>query len=414
MTTTEEQASGPAPATTDGAPDHNRFPALDGLRAVAVGAVVLTHVAFATGRYSRGPGSSILAHLDVGVAIFFVISGFLLSREWFVAHVEGRQPVRLVAYLWRRALRILPLYWVTVTAALLLLRSNRNATSGDWLRHFALLQIYRPGWLRNGVTQTWSLCTEALFYLVLPAFAVLIVRLARGRLGLLWAATLVCAGLVVLGVVWTLYFWSSGAAWLATAQLWLPSTIGWFAAGMAMAGVHAHLTTVTPDEAPRLAWIRELGAHPGVCWSIAACAYLLVVTPLSGPLGLTFRTPEQGLVRSLLYLVVAAALVWPAVFGASPLVLAVLANRPMRYLGDVSYGVFLLHLLVLEGVQNLLDSPLGSGSVVTIYLLTLALTIPVAGLAFRWLERPAMSLRRLVPSRRRSAPTRPPDVATDA
>ena len=53
-------------------------PALDGLRAVAAGAVLLTHVAFRTGQTQAGAGGAVLARLDVGVAVFFVLSGFLL------------------------------------------------------------------------------------------------------------------------------------------------------------------------------------------------------------------------------------------------------------------------------------------------------------------------------------------------
>src|SRR5512133_776812 len=77
-------------------------PALDGLRAVAAGAVLLTHVAFRTGQTQAGAGGAMLARLDAGVAVCFVLSGFLLSPV--------SQPVR--RYALRRAARILPAYWV--------------------------------------------------------------------------------------------------------------------------------------------------------------------------------------------------------------------------------------------------------------------------------------------------------------
>ena len=81
-------------------------PALDGLRAVAAGAVLLTHVAFRTGQTQAGAGGAVLARFDAGVAVFFVLSGFLLY--------PATRP--LGRYALRRAARILPAYWVLLAA----------------------------------------------------------------------------------------------------------------------------------------------------------------------------------------------------------------------------------------------------------------------------------------------------------
>ena len=62
-----------------------RFLTLDALRAVGALMVVLTHVGFHTGRYPQGWTGAMLAHFDLGVALFFVVSGFLLARPWFAA-----------------------------------------------------------------------------------------------------------------------------------------------------------------------------------------------------------------------------------------------------------------------------------------------------------------------------------------
>jgi peptidoglycan/LPS O-acetylase OafA/YrhL len=378
-------------------PDHRAFPALDGLRALAVFAIVLTHAAFRTGRYVRGSGSAILAHLDIGVAVFFVISGFLLSREWFVAAADGREPVRLQAYYWRRGLRIMPLYWATVIFALVALPENRSATAGDWLRHAFLLQTYSSGWLREGLTQTWSLCCEASFYLVLPAIAGGIVRLA-GRMSPTVAVVSVSAALGIANVGWLIFIHvgAGSSSTFAAAGFWLPSYLSWFAAGIAMAGLHTQLTRTS---SPALAWAAELGAHPGVCWTFAGGAYLLIVTPLTGPLSLTPVGGGQAVAKNLLYLVFAVALLWPAVFASGPLVHAIFANRPMRYLGDISYGVFLIHLVFVEASMSIIGDPIFTGSATLVFLITLAITIPLAALSYRWIEVPAMRLRRLVPSR---------------
>jgi len=77
--TAEPRLADPAEPTAAGnsdaaaRPDHSAFPALDGIRALAVAAIVGTHAAYWTYRYGRGPGSGMLTRLDSGVAVFFVL-----------------------------------------------------------------------------------------------------------------------------------------------------------------------------------------------------------------------------------------------------------------------------------------------------------------------------------------------------
>ena len=67
---------------------------------------------------------------------------------------------------------------------------------------------------------------------------------------------------------------------------------------------------------------------------------------------------------------------------------AVLGNRVARFAGDISYGVFLYHLVVLEFVMDLLDNPPFQGKVLQVLPLTVAGSVAVATLSFRFLERP--------------------------
>jgi peptidoglycan/LPS O-acetylase OafA/YrhL len=378
-------------------PDHSRFPALDGVRALAVTCVVATHAAYWTGRYVKGSGTSLLAHLDVGVPIFFVLSGFLLSREWLVAAASQGRAIRVRAYLWRRALRILPMYWLTVAIALLTLPDNRAHHGGkDWLRQGLLIQIYRPSWLRAGLTQTWSLCTEVAFYLVLPILGVAAVAWCRWS-G--WRPIALIVGCVVLALgnlAWLIG--TNDASWSALSLYWLPSNFSWFAGGMAMAVAQIHLQKSAG--LPRAAgwqWLVDVGRSPGVCWTATLCLFLLALTPLTGPYGFGFHTAGQAVVKNLLYLGVAMTLVWPCVVGA-PLSRTVFGNRPMRRLGEISYSMFLLHLCILEGVMRLLGYKLFTGSAVTAFVLTMGLSILAAALAYRLVERPMMRLRHLVPA----------------
>lgn len=371
--------------------DHGAFPGLDGLRAVAVLAVILTHAAYWTGRYERGFGASFLARMDSGVAVFFVISGFLLFRPWLRSSLTpGRAPQRVGQYAVRRVLRIVPAYWLAVVLCLALLPQNRTATWQDWLRHALLLQIYQYGWFREGLTQTWSLATEMSFYALLPAIGLGVAWWLRRHV---WSVRTALAGCAVLGTVplaWQI--WLHAAHGPVMGGFWLPAYLGWFAGGMALAVVRVHLDERPPPPGSRWWRAEELGSHPFTCWALAAAALLAAMTPLAGPRSLTTDTAGQAVAKGLLYAAIATALVWPAVFGRSRVTRAVLANRPMRYLGDISYGLFLYHLLVLDTVMRVLGFPVFSGQVVQVFPLTVAGAGALAAVSFRVLERPLIRL----------------------
>ncbi len=389
-------------------PGHAAYPALDGLRALAVLAVVVTHSAFVTGRYERGWGNNALARLDCGVAVFFVLSGFLLVRPWLSAAVHGTPSPSVRTYAVRRVARIMPAYLLAVVLAMTLLSENHGSSVWDWVRHVFLLQIYQLGWLRHGLTQTWSLSTEVAFYALLPLVGLLLVRLSRRR----WRPGLLVAVLAVgilVPVPWYfLLHHSSGDVWL-TAGFWLPGYAGWFAAGMIIAVIRVHLDARGPTPGSPWWFAEELGRSPLTCWTLAVLAYFIALTPVAGPRSFVATTTAQAVTKQGLYLVMAVGLIWPLVFGRSTLAATVFANPVMRYLGDISYGVFLYHLIVLDGVMNLLGNVLWTGRIVTVLPLTLLGAGLVAAVSFAYLEKPfirAAHRRRLAPPPTADPPTR--------
>lgn len=391
----------------DAGASHAAYPALDGLRAAAVVAVVLTHSGYWTGRYERGFGAAFLARMDSGVAVFFVISGFLLFRPWLRSAVTpSRAPQSLRTYAWRRVLRILPAYWLAVALCLLLLPQNRSAGVGDWLRHVLLLQIYQYGWFREGLTQTWSLCTEVAFYAVLPLLGLATTAWLRRRRWSPRAALAACLALALVPIGWQL--WMHATPGPVMGGFWLPAYLGWFAAGMALAVVRVHLDERPPAPASRWWHAEELGRHPFTCWGLSAAALLVAMTPLAGARSLTTATAGQAIAKSVLYGVLATTLVWPTVFGRSRASSAVFANRPMRYLGDISYGMFLYHLLVLDTVMRLLGNHVFSGQVVQVFPLTLLGAVALAALSFRFLERPLIRVAHRPAPSRAAEPRRTP------
>jgi peptidoglycan/LPS O-acetylase OafA/YrhL len=404
-----------ASAAVEGGPTsrtERAYPCLDGARAIAATAVLLHHVAFWTGDYTPDLVGRFCSRLDVGVAIFFVLSGFLLSRPLFRAAREGRPAPRPAAYLWRRALRILPAYWLTVVAALLLLPQNDGSGPGVWIRHLTLTQIYGIGHLREGLSHTWSLCTEAAFYLVLPVAGAALVRLGRHRPDRP-ARVLVALGVsVVAGLVWVGWRWTARPFPSAGLDLWLPSYTGWFAAGMALA-----LLTVADPTWPPVRLATELGGSLATCWAAAGALLWIATSPLAGPMGLYEPSPAQAVLKSVLYLAVAVLLILPLVLGDQRRgwTRRALASRAGRFLGEISYGLFLIHLVVLAGAFTVLRLVEFTGNLVWVALGTWLVSVALATLLYVLVERPMRRWRDVVPeipARRRGAGSAATTAAT--
>src|SRR5918911_5479930 len=111
----------------------DRFPLFDSLRAIAALSVFAAHAyLILEGFGSPNPLRDVLVRLDVGVTIFFVISGFLLYRPFVRARLRSAPPPRPLAYAWRRLLRIAPAYWVALTIIAVWLGLGEVHEAGKW------------------------------------------------------------------------------------------------------------------------------------------------------------------------------------------------------------------------------------------------------------------------------------------
>lgn len=374
------------PGTSVEAPPRSHLAGLDGYRAIAALMVLLTHVAFATGEIGRSGIGQVMARLDFGVTLFFLLSGFLLYRPWARAALTSGRPPRLGPYALRRAARILPLYWVVVVTVLLVLPEIRPVSPQTWTVHLLALHIYIPGFAVEGLTQTWSLATEIAFYALLP----LIALLARGR-----AARSVDAAfrrqLVVLGV-----FAACGVAFVAAkgflgmvdlAGYWLPFYADWFALGMALAVIDARSSL--PDPPRLVGLVRTLAAEHVTLFVLAVALFAVAVTPLGGSYVFYLPTgPWENLARHLLYAAVGLALMLPAVMAPTGPVAGFLSQPWLRRLGLISYGIFLWHVLVLRLVMPALGIELFGGSTLLVAVATTVVTIAVATVTYWAVERP--------------------------
>jgi peptidoglycan/LPS O-acetylase OafA/YrhL len=359
------------------APAPGRVASLTGVRALAATLVVATHAAYTTGKYTHGYLGLVYSRLEIGVPIFFVLSGFLLFRPWVKAVVTGQPSPSLRRYSWHRVRRIMPAYIVTVLAAFAVyhFRTAGPNPGHSWtglIRNLTLTQLYTDGYdysyLHQGLTQMWSLAVEVSFYAVLPVLAyLLIVVLCRRR----WRPALLFSGIVALGLVtpaWLVVVHTTD--WLPDgARLWLPSYLLWFLAGMALTVMQ----------------VLGVRCYAFVAVPLAVVSFFIASTPVAGEPTTSPSGLAQSIVKAAFYAGIAALVIAPAALGDGGCYTRLLATWPMVWLGEISYEIFLVHLVIMEiAMVEVIRTPVYTGSPVRLFAVTMAMTIPVAWLLHRF------------------------------
>ena len=389
------------PAAVAPPPGNPRFPLVDGLRAIAVVAVVTGHCAVSAGAFGKDPiGLTLLQLGTIGVSLFFVISGFLLYRPFFAAQLSDRRAPRLRDYARRRVLRIVPAYWFALTI-LAIQPGLPGLFHIGWWRYYLLIHYYTPKYAAGGIFPAWSLVIEAAFYVVLPFIAIGIGYVVRHRTrdGAVNLALAILAALAVGSILLR-------AIGLYTSSFLLPRLVPtyflWFALGMSLAVITVH----TPSWLRRgVAWIRT---HPSWCWAAIVVPYAILV--LWGPTDPLNIGATESFVGYLLAPVIACLIALPAIFDAGAGVpRAFLALRPVAWVGLVSYGMFLWQFGVIQqfdewGWNTWFGN--GNGFIPFTLVVLLALCV-VAAFSYYVIERPFLSLK----DRRRRRPSTAPLAA---
>ena len=381
----------------------SRFGGGDGLRAIAALSVLAHHAGRSTGvregqfgdpfNVFGDVGGHLVFGLQVGLFIFFALSGYLLGRPFARAIVNGTKLPSLPRYAKARFLRIVPAFWAVWTVTLLL-RGTHGAGVGDLIAFYGFGQVYDPHPAAALMVQAWTLDVEMAFYIFLPLAALalwyLIPRLPRTFSRGTWLLIAVGVGAVAslaFRAVW------ANPAWKST----LPEYLVAFAPGLALAvGEQLWAQRARGSDAVRrmVPALLVLAAGAAV-WHAWAPPRSFVAQTLSGALTGGF--------------VVAAALMYEWSTGKA---WRPLAHPVAVWLGERSYGIYLVHMLVLFYVTSAGDE---IASPWAAYAWRIALcavgSVVAAAVLFRLVERPAMRLRARGPAPSKRPPTQPEMIA---
>ena len=362
------------PSSSATAPRASVRPEIQALRAVAIGCVVLYHF-----------WPAVLPAGFVGVDVFFVVSGFLITGL-LLRDAERFGRVRLREFYVRRIRRILPAALVVLSAcAIATLLFVPRIEWRPFLQQVLSSALYVQNWhlARDSqiprradlestpVQHFWSLSVEEQFYLLWPLLIIaalwLAVRLGRRRLAIV-AAVLGVATVAsfVHGVALTAQ--DHNLAYFSTlSRAWEFGVGGLLALAPAIAG-------------ERLRRTRALAAWLGLA-AIAAAALTFTDHELFP--GVIVLVPVLG----------TAAVIWAGMPRAALSLSPVAALRPVQWFGDISYSLYLWHWPIIMFTPYITGQP----SPAPVMVLLLVLSIVVAAASKRWIEDP---FRRAVPRER--------------
>ncbi|HEX2296663.1 MAG TPA: acyltransferase [Actinomycetota bacterium] len=357
---------------TDAPPVDRRLgyhPALDGIRAVAVLLVLTFHTSeFPTGGF-------------LGVDVFFVLSGFLITtlllQEW-----DERGGVSLRRFYMRRFLRLFPALaalvavYLVASAVLGDLDGRRVASGFYSLTYVANWVVaFDAPFHKDALVHLWSVAVEEQFYLLWPSVLVLVAARRPRSLGA------VTTGLIAIVAVWRLSLELGGTGferiYFALDTRFDELLVGCLGAILFVR--HRSLLEAVPAVAYRAATVA----------TVAGLGVAVFVLP----------HPNSHFLALGGYTLVAAgvlSVILTCVLGKWDLVRALLALPPLVFVGKISYSLYLWHVVVIFFLHDVI--PFGSFEVAT--ALWIAVSFAAACASYFWVERPFLKLKERYASRR--------------
>lgn len=382
----------PAPVATSGqAGGAGRFEELEAYRGVAALLIVVFHAyqysREGTGRaeevYAGSPWHSLFHNLEATVAWFFVLSGFLVFLPIARGAIERGRGHAARGFLIRRAIRIVPPYYLAITLVWAWRFTGGRDQWIDLAEHLTFTQIFDPVRIFWTIGPAWSLSVEVLFYVFLAAVGMLVGAVCRRIEGEARRAGLLAGGSVMLIAGSMAYkWWAAEVAHIPETNfpIWFGpvAKLDLFAIGMLLAVIVVVVRG------------RVLVAGPMPSILRLAAGALIVVDFLLRPANETVNLYFHTLSGVAFALVLASTVLGPrdSTWGRA------LTWPPLQYLGLISYSVYLWHepILIELGKRGILIQsrpelfPLNA-------LILVTLAVVAASVSYAGIERPVLGLR---------------------
>ncbi len=364
--------------------------ALDSLRGFSTILIVVYHTSFVSG-YTVEHADSIGAYIDrlnIGVAIFFVLSGFLIFRPFAHSLIHGSPLPKTRNYYLKRAARILPGYWLALFVLAGLDALTIVNTSG-FIRNVFIVHSFTEHNVFTGIRQAWTLAIEMSFYVVVPAFAYVFVRQTKRRNGPVVVSTLLKAlSFLFLGAyAFRLFIHQIDFWFLDTAHIWLPSHMDTLALGMGLA-----VLVEAPASAKTLLKVKNFIANHTGSFVVCSVFVWLISANINMAIGLNRTEFHIDLLGHFLYGIASVLLVAPFCVDSQALLVKAVSFRLFTWLGTISYGIYLWHMAFLGGnfAEKYMPYTENDGQVLLRFLVVLPASIAIASLSYYVLERPIM------------------------
>ena len=372
-----------------------RLRGLDGLRGLAALAVFGVHYNQIVDVDAKaGPFDlyRLLVNGEYGVALFFILSGLLLSQPFWKSVLYQADWPDLKSYVIHRLARILPAYYLSLTLLIILSGYWRYPDAfADILLHYSFLFNYAEFSIFSINAPFWTLAVEMQFYCLLPLLFLLLRRLSPLHIvGIILLLSLAAYGLHY----WLVSSMDKSIAWPgSTALIWirpygavvthsLLAHLPHFIVGVMCGGLLLHLRSAQPLAADAGDWRYEI-----IFWGSLGLILLLLATELGDWIQIPFGRYGLPLVPVLLGALVLSA---PLTRIASQ----ILDSSPLRILGTLSYGVYIYHLPVLRLVDHAMaESAMDAREHwASLGVISIALTLLAATVSYVLVERPALKL----------------------
>lgn len=350
---------------------------LDGLRGLAVFAVFLSHF----------PPHPLVERLlpwgRLGVQLFFVLSGYLITgillrSKDTVARGGATHGSVWRSFYARRVLRIFPLYYATLLILFTLDLCDVRPVIGYQLSYLINFHIASTGVKVGSTTHFWSLAVEEQFYLVWPWIVLLVPFRWLPR---------VLAGFMLSGFLYRLV--AGALHWNPAATIWIPVANFDTLCGGALLALASHRPEL------RASWNRWSGVAL-VCGALGVAAVSIAMAFHRSRFAVSY------VAFGLFYTPLLVAVVDRAAQGRTGVWTPLLEWRPLVYLGQISYCVYMIHLLMLDVFDRLAKvtgvPALGASTVPLLRPIQMGLaTLIVASASRRWLELPFQRLKQRFP-----------------